>query len=80
MHSEFEVAGKARRSPMCISCGCRNPRDDHGDERNITIEDLERAAEAAGITLDAAALNVADGPASAAASVSSRKRRGSAAR
>ena len=64
---------------MCISCGCRNARDDHGDPRNITIDDLERAADAAHITLDAAAHNVADAPASLAAASASRKRRGGSA-
>ena len=35
---------------MCVSCGCGKPDDDHGDSRNITLEDLDRAAEAAGTT------------------------------
>ncbi len=35
---------------MCVSCGCGQPNDDHGDSRNITLDDLNRAAEAAGTT------------------------------
>ena len=36
---------------MCMSCGCGEPNAAHGDDRHITLEDLEEAAEAAGITL-----------------------------
>ncbi len=32
---------------MCMSCGCKQPNENHGDERNITLRDLEAAAEAA---------------------------------
>jgi hypothetical protein len=32
--------------------------DDHGDERNITMNDLRQAAEAAGITPEEAVKNV----------------------
>jgi len=35
---------------MCASCGCGTPQDDHGDTANITSADIDRAAEAAGIT------------------------------
>jgi hypothetical protein len=31
---------------MCLSCGCNEPDDDHGDERNITTKSLEAAAKA----------------------------------
>lgn len=34
---------------MCTSCGCRQPNESHGDDRNITMDDLEQAAEAAGL-------------------------------
>lgn len=34
---------------MCASCGCNLYEDDHGDRRHITIQDLQAAAEAAGI-------------------------------
>jgi hypothetical protein len=35
---------------MCISCGCGKPNDDHGDARNITLQDVDQAAQAAGTT------------------------------
>jgi hypothetical protein len=46
---------------MCISCGCGEGFDDHGDESNITAnrsidelseDDLAKAAEAQGITVE----------------------------
>ena len=43
---------------MCMSCGCGNPDDDHGDSRNITMNDLNRAAEAAGTTRDKVVQNI----------------------
>ncbi len=35
---------------MCLSCGCGKPDDDHGDARNITLQDVDEAAQAAGTT------------------------------
>ena len=35
---------------MCLSCGCGKPNDDHGDARNLTMQDIDQAAEAAGTT------------------------------
>jgi hypothetical protein len=35
---------------MCLSCGCGKPDDDHGDARNITLQDIDQAAQAAGTT------------------------------
>lgn len=32
---------------MCISRGCTDPYDDHGDRRNITQQDIEEAARVA---------------------------------
>jgi hypothetical protein len=43
---------------VCVSCGCGLPHDDHGDPRNITIERLKEAAEAANETVDCAAHNI----------------------
>ena len=43
---------------MCLSCGCGKPDDDHGDSRNITMNDLKQAAEAAGTTPDKVAQNI----------------------
>jgi len=34
---------------MCASCGCGMVNEDHGDERMITLTDLQEAAEASGI-------------------------------
>ena len=41
-----------------MSCGCHIPNEDHGDPRNITLADLQDAADAAGITLSKAAGNI----------------------
>ena len=43
---------------MCISCGCGTPNDDHGDSRNITLDDLNQAAAAAGTTRDRVLQNI----------------------
>ncbi len=43
---------------MCMSCGCMQPDDNHGDERNLTRDDLDRAAQVAGISRDQAAQNI----------------------
>ncbi|MBI2912447.1 MAG: hypothetical protein HYY03_00840 [Chloroflexi bacterium] len=37
---------------MCASCGCGMLNEDHGDDRHITLADLEQAAEAADITVE----------------------------
>jgi hypothetical protein len=46
---------------MCLSCGCGKAHDDHGDERHITLERLEEAADAAGIPPVEAAQNIQAG-------------------
>lgn len=43
---------------MCLSCGCQKPNDDHGDNRHITMKDLDQAAQAAGTTRDQVAQNI----------------------
>lgn len=57
---------------MCISCGCHEHDNDHGDTNNIVLDEakqvggpenfgeerLQRAADAANITLDDARKNV----------------------
>lgn len=43
---------------MCLTCGCHRPTATHNDQRNITIDDLEAAAAAAGITPPEAVENV----------------------
>lgn len=45
---------------MCMSCGCGMPNDNHGDARNITQDDLGRAAQAANISREQAAQNIMD--------------------
>jgi hypothetical protein len=37
---------------MCLTCGCGIPNDDHGDERNITYDDLKAASDAAGASVE----------------------------
>ena len=44
---------------MCMTCGCMEPNDDHGDARNITKADLDRAAQAANVDPAQAAQNIA---------------------
>ena len=34
---------------MCLSCGCGEPNDNHGDPKHITMDMLEAAAKAAEI-------------------------------
>ena len=31
---------------MCLNCGCHMAHDDHGEQANITYEDMKRAADA----------------------------------
>jgi hypothetical protein len=44
---------------MCMSCGCGNADDQMGDERHLTREKVQAAADAAGISLQEAADNIA---------------------
>ena len=37
---------------MCVSCGCGEIHNNHGDPRHLTLEDLEQAAEAANLTVE----------------------------
>jgi hypothetical protein len=46
---------------MCLDCGCGEPNQRHGDERHITLDDVQAAAEASEISVDEAARNIADG-------------------
>jgi len=43
---------------MCLTCGCMLPHDDHGNPDYLTIEDLERSAQADDMTLDEAIANL----------------------
>lgn len=42
---------------MCMSCGCEKNDESHSDPRNITTESFEKAADAAGITVEEAERN-----------------------
>ncbi len=46
---------------MCLSCGCGEPNENHGDPRNITMQKLEEAAKAANISTQEAAQNIVEG-------------------
>lgn len=46
---------------MCLTCGNGQYFDDHGDERNITMDRLQNAAHAAGITVPEALANMQRG-------------------
>ena len=45
---------------MCMSCGCGEPDNDHGNPDHITRERMERAARAAGVDIEQAADNIHD--------------------
>ena len=46
---------------MCLSCGCGEPNQDHGNADNITYDDLVKAANSEGITVEQAADNIKAG-------------------
>ena len=46
---------------MCLSCGCGEPNESHGDSRHITMDQLQGAAQAAGISAQEAAQNIVNG-------------------
>ncbi len=43
---------------MCLSCGCGEPNESHGNEDHITQDKLQRAAEAANVSAKEAAENI----------------------
>jgi hypothetical protein len=45
---------------MCMTCGCGEPMNRHGDDANITYNQLQAAADAAGIDPEKAADNIHD--------------------
>lgn len=49
---------KRKVDDMCASCGCGQPSDNHGDSRNITVDDVDKAAQAAGVSREEAAENI----------------------
>ena len=43
---------------MCVSCGCGQPNESHGDPNNITLDMVERAASSAGIDPQGVVTNI----------------------
>lgn len=43
---------------MCASCGCGQPNEDHGNPAHITLDQVQQAAQAAGIAPAEAAENI----------------------
>jgi hypothetical protein len=46
---------------MCVSCGCGQVNDNHGDRRNITLDDVRAAAQAANTDERTIAQNIQQG-------------------
>lgn len=46
---------------MCLSCGCGEPNERHGDDRNITQDDIDAAAAAAEISAAEVITNISSG-------------------
>jgi hypothetical protein len=46
---------------MCLSCGCGQVNDDQGDQRNITLDDVRAAAQAANTDERTVAQNIQQG-------------------
>lgn len=46
---------------MCLSCGCGEPNERHGDDRHITQSDIEAAAAAAEISPQEVVSNISSG-------------------
>ena len=46
---------------MCMSCGCKQPNEDHGDQRNITMQDLQAAGQASDIGAQEVVRNIQQG-------------------
>jgi hypothetical protein len=46
---------------MCLTCGCGQPHEDHGNPDNLTYEDLKKAAEAGDVSVEDAAKNIQAG-------------------
>ena len=43
---------------MCMSCGCGEPHESHGDKRNIIYADLKKAGDASKISVKEAVRNI----------------------
>lgn len=46
---------------MCLSCGCGQPNENHGNNDHITMPDLKKAALASNISIKEAARNIQKG-------------------
>ena len=46
---------------MCMSCGCGDLNERHGNDSNITWDDVQAAAQAADTTPDQVMKNMQDG-------------------
>ena len=46
---------------MCLSCGCHERYESHGNPDNITMDDVRAAASAAGITPEEVVENISAG-------------------
>ncbi len=43
---------------MCLNCGCNQPNERHGNEANITLDDVRRAGEANGQSVEESLRNM----------------------
>lgn len=43
---------------MCVSCGCKQPNESHGDSRNITMNDIRAAEETNGTSTGETVRNI----------------------
>jgi len=43
---------------MCLNCGCGEPNERHGKDANIILEDVERAGEANGQSVEESLRNM----------------------
>lgn len=56
---------------MCLSCDCGEPNERHGDDRHITQDDIDAAADAAEISSAEVVQNISAGAQQAATGQSS---------
>jgi hypothetical protein len=45
---------------MCLDCGCGEPNERHGDDRHITMDDIQAAAKASEISVDETKRNIVE--------------------
>ena len=43
---------------MCLNCGCGEPNETHGNDANITLDDVRRAGEANGQSVEESLRNM----------------------